>query len=793
MFRSYFKTAWRNIVNDKVYTALNILGLAIGMAVALLIGLWVYSEHSYDKFLPGYEELYQVKMNADNNGEITTYSSTSLALADALRMNIPEIKYVAETDWMGPHGLMAGNRKFYMNGGQVGADFLKMFRYPLLQGNAATVLQQPYSIVLTASTAAALFGNEDPLDKIVRVDNTYDLKVTGVLEDLPANSTFQFKYLIPFSFFEQTTDWVKAARRGGWKENSFQVFAQLQEKASYEKVAVKMKNIAKNNDPSVNTEIIMQPMKNWHLYSDYKNGKEAGGFIDYIRMFGIIGILVLLIACINFINLSTARSGKRAKEVGIRKALGSRKSHLVMQFLIESVLITFFAFIISIVLVQLALPGFAVLTGRRISIPFLSGTFWCLMMAYVLITGFIAGCRPAFYLSSFRPVKVLKGNLRTGKGGTIPRKVLIVLQFSCSVALIISTIIVYQQMQHAKNRPIGYNISRLMMTNDNEDLSHNYVALKDELLQSGVVESVTKASSPATNIYSHSKIDYWPGKRADETFGSMGTIAIATDYFKTLGMQLKEGRDFLGSVDADSLSVILNEAAVKRLRLKEPLDQSLTWHDTVKLRITGVVKDALMESPFASVEPTMFIYNPAQSAGNTIMYRLTPDADPELVVEKLKQIFNKYSPGYPYNYRFVSEVYAGKFNLELFLGKLAGLFASLSILISCLGLVGLAAYVAEQRTKEIGVRKVLGASVLQLWMLLLKDFMVLVAISCLIASPLAWFFLQNWLQKYAYRINIGIGAFLAAAFIAIFITTVTTSYQAVRTAVANPLKSLRSE
>ena len=761
------------------------------MAVALLIGLWVYHEYSYDKFLPNYKQLYQVQRNFNSNGEILTFPTTSLKLAEALRNEIPEIEYVAESDWMGPHGLMVGSKKFYMTGGITGGDFLKMFQYPFLQGNPQSVFNDPFSIVLTQSTAKALFGNEIPLGRMVRFDNERELKVTGVLKDLPANSTFQFNFLVPFSYVDQISEFVKNQRTGSFSGNAFQQFVQLKPGVTYAQVAAKIKDITKkekDNTNAMKSDVILQPIQDRHLYSEYKNGKAVGGFIEYVRMFSVIGSLVLLIACINFINLTTARSEKRAREVGVRKAIGSQRKDLIFQFLIESLLLTFIAFLFSLLFVQLALPSFNALTGKNISIPFANSFFWIIISACVFTTAIVAGSRPAFYLSSFNPVKVLKGTIQGGKAAALPRKILVVMQFSCSVALIISTIVVYKQIQYAKNRPTGYDLNRLMMTNMNADIGRNYVAIRNELIQKGIVETVTMASSPATDIYWHSDIDSWPGKNAGETV-EMGTIIVGEDYFKTLGIGLLQGRDFRSS--ADTTNVIFNETAIHRLRLKEPINQVITWNDK-QYRIVGVAKDALMISPFGSADPTMFLCD-LEDSQEVMMYRLSANTSTQEAIRKLTAVFNKYNPAYPYSYRFADANYAAKFNLELMIGKLSGLFAGLAIFISCLGLFGLAAYIAEQRTKEIGIRKVLGASVSQVWLLLSKDFILLVVISCVIATPVAFYFLQNWLEKYPYRISIGAGVFVLAGLIALAITLITISFQSIKAALMNPVRTLRAE
>jgi putative ABC transport system permease protein len=794
MIKNYLKIAWRNMLNNKVYSALNIVGLAAGMAVALIIALWVFNQYSYDKFLPDYKQLYQVELNfTDPHEGEHTQQAVSLPIADVLRKNYPEVKYVAESDWMGQHDLLVGNKKLYMNGAAVGSDFLKMFQYPLIKGTSNSVFRDAYSIVLTESTAKALFGDADPIDKTVRIDNKHDVKVTGVMQDVSKNSSLQFNYLLPFSYSEQTEDWMKNARTT-YYNNSFQMFVQLQSNADYGKLAPKIKNIVYNGGPQMRPAkpvVLLHPLKDWHLYSEFKNGKEVGGFIDYVRMFSIIGMLVLLIACINFMNLSTARSEKRAREVGVRKAIGSQRKDLIFQFLTESILITFLAFLLSVLFVQLALPSFNTLTGDFISIPYSNPIFWCIMISYVLATGLLAGSRPAFYLSSFNPVKVLKGSIQVGKAAALPRKILVILQFTCSIALIISTVIVYQQIQYAKDRPTGYSAARLMMTDMSGDLSNNYNALKNDLLLTGMVESVASASSPLTGIYMHTGIEKWPGQGAGELGLNVGGVSVSDNYFKTVGMKLLQGRDFSSNWSADTLNVIINEAAVKRMGLKNPINQLITYNGIKSpVRIIGVVKDALMESPFTPVEPAVFNHG---RGGNYVIYRLSSNAKTHDAIERITRIFNAYNPAYPYIYQFVDEEYNHKFNLETLVGKLAGVFAGLAIFISCLGLFGLAAYVAEQRTKEIGVRKVLGASVAQVWILLSKDFIVLVVISCLIASPIALYFLSNWLQKYNYRIAIGPGVFLLSAIAAIIITLVTISFQAIKAALTNPVKSLRSE
>jgi putative ABC transport system permease protein len=792
MFKNYFKTAWRNLVQNKVYSLLNILGLATGMAVALLIGLWVHYQFSYDKFLPNHDNVFKVGKQYIDKGTKQVVMATPQPLADALRKDVPGIQYVARTDWMKPHGLSVSDKKLYMPGGMVEKDFLKIFQYPFLKGNANNALQDTYSVILSETAAIALFGHEDPLNKIVRIDNEHDLKVTAVIKDLPANSTLQFSFLVPFEYYLQNTEGAKA-NADNWSNLTLQTFVTLQPNVSHAKIQPSLNTIIARYFPQEYKEsksvVTMQPMNNWHLYSDYKNGIVTG-FIDYVKMFSIIGILILLIACINFINLSTARSEKRAKEVGIRKAIGSLRSQLVLQFLTESVVMVAMAFCICLLLVQFLLPSFNQLTSSSISIPYTSGIFWQCMIAYILLTGLIAGSRPAFYLSSFKPIKVLKGTMKIGKLASTPRKLLVVLQFTCSIALIISTVIIYQQVQHAKDRPTGYDANRLVMTDASADIQQNFVALKNELLQSGVVTAVTQSSSPVTGNTNYNGILEWPGQTPGENIG-IATIGVAdVDYFSTMGMQLLRGRNFKGNVD--SLNVIVNESAVRGMHLKDPINKTIRWGGSDQpVRIIAVVKDALTGSPFFKPEAALFFYNSSRS--RVVTYRLNPSVNAHQAITTLSTIFNKYNPSFPYSYNFVDDIYAAKFKLELLIGKLAGLFAALAIFISCLGLFGLAAYTAEQRNKEIGVRKVLGASVYQIWLMLAKDFVVLVLISCIIAAPVALYFLQNWLQQYEYRISISADVFIASSIAAILITLMTISFQSIKAAIANPVKSLRTE
>ena len=792
MLKAYFKTAWRNLIRNKVYSTLNILGLAAGMAVALLIGLWVNDQLSYDKFFPGSELVYQVKYNLNDHGSIRTENSISLPLGDALKNDVSEVAYV--TPFFGPisNRLTAGEKNLYPFGINAGADFLKIFRYPLLKGDREQAMKNENSIVLSESMAKSLFGSIDVIGKAVRIDGNDPRMVTAVFKDLPAHSSFHFDYITLFTYTPGS--WIDAARTS-WNRDFFQLYLALKPNTSAAQAEARMKMLVKKYAPATyavtHEEVTVQPMKDWRLYSDYRNGVAVGGLIDYIRLFSITGIFVLLIACINFMNLSTARSGKRAREVGVRKVIGGTRKGLVLQFLIESLVLTFFAFVLSLLLVYLLLPAFNALTKTSIRIPYTKPGFWIIMGSYVILTGLLAGSRPALYLSSFQPAKVLKGAMFTGHAATLARKVLVVLQFSCSIILIISTVVVYQQIRHAQSRPTGYDANRLVVTDAGY---YHYKALKQSVLESGLVSSMTKSTMEVTGITAQNSIDDWPGRLPNEPLSLLYNAVADTDYFKTLAIPLVAGKNFVGNLGVDSFGVILNEAAVRRMRLKDPVGQTIAWsaaNAPSHLKIIGIAKDMLTKSPFTPAEPTMFVYQPGATFNLT--YRLAPNVNTQVAMEKLKTLFLKNDAAQPFAYHFVSDKYASQFELELLIGKLAGIFAALAIFISCLGLFGLAAYSAEQRTKEVGIRKVLGASVVQVLVLLSKDFVLLVGLSCLIASPIAFYFLHQWLQGYYYRVSIGLGVFVYSALAALGITLLTISFQALKAALMNPIKSLRTE
>ena len=789
MIKNYIKIALRNILRSKMYSMLNIAGLATGMAVAILISLWVWDEISFDKYHKNYDRLAQVMVVATNGNEIYTGQTTSLPMATALQENFgADFKYVSHVSSNGPHILAIGDRKISQPGMWVEEAFPIMFSLKMLSGNA-NALKDPSSVLLSESVANALFNDTDPLNQTVRIDNTNDMKVAGVYEDLPLNTTQRdVKLLLPWSRYVDDNDWVKNAQTQ-WGNHMCQAFVELQENTDLEKVNAKIKNVPTPHISFSKEELMVHPMSKWHLYSEFKGGKVVGGRIGMVRLFAIIGIFALLLACINFMNLSTARSEKRSKEVGIRKTIGSLRSQLVVQFLSESVMMASLALILAILLVVLSLPFFNALADKSVAIPWSNVFFWLLVVFFTVFTGLVAGSYPALYLSAFKPVKVLKGTFKTGRNAGLPRKMLVIIQFTVSVALIIGTMIIYRQIQHAANRPVGYTREGLITVDMNTpDFYGHYDALRNDLLETGAVDNMAESNSAPTQVWSNNFVD-WKGKDPNINV-SPGTIAVTHDFGNTIGWTIKEGRDFSRSFATDTFAFILNESAVKMTGFKNPVGKTIRWQNQEHM-IVGVVKDMVMESPYQPIRPTIFHLNP--SWARLITLRIKPGISIKEGLNKIEPVFRKYNPGSPFVYKFTEEEYAKKFSDEKRLSNLTTVFAILAIFISCLGLFGLASFVAEQRTKEIGIRKVMGASVFNLWRLLSNDFVILVIVSCAIAIPLTWYFLNEWLQQYEYRTAISWWIFAAAGFGALVITLLTVSFHAIKTAIANPVKNLRTE
>ncbi len=793
MLKNYFKTAWRNLGKSKLHSFINIGGLSIGITVAILISLWLYDEISFNKNFKNYDRIAQVIQNVTNNGEVQTWRGVPFPLAEELRKNYgADFKHIVMAVSWGDHILTFHDKRLKQTGAYFEKEAPDMLSLQILHGSAS--LSEPASILLSSAAAKAYFGNEDPVNKLMKIDDMPVVKVMGVYKDFPRNSAFDdLNFISTWDLLYSNSDWMKTTE-DPWRPNFTSLFVQLNDNTDMAKVSAKIKDAKlKKVNPQLakkKPELFLHPMRDWHLYSEFKNGVNVGGAIQYVWMFAIIGIFVLLLACINFMNLSTARSERRAKEVGIRKTVGSLRRQLIAQFFSESLLTVFFAFALSLLLAQFTLSFFNEVANKHMSIFWTKPFFWLFSIAFIIITALIAGSYPAFYLSSFKPIKVLKGTFKAGRYAAIPRKVLVVLQFTVSVALIIGTVIVYQQIQFAKNRPVGYTRNGLVsIPMMNSAIHDHFNAVKDELIKTGAIASISESESPTTAIYNSTSGFSWPEKDPNLSV-DFKVVNASYDYGKTIGWQIKQGRGFSRNFATDSSAVMLNEAAVHYMGLKKPVGERVTWWGK-PLTVIGVINNMVIESPYD--EPKPVIYGLSTDPGNVAIVKLNPLVSAKDALAKIEPVFKKFNPDQPFEYNFVDEDYAKKFNDEERIGKLAGFFAILAIAISCLGLFGLASFVAEQRTKEISVRKVLGATVFNVWNLLSKEFVMLVTISFIIAIPVAYYFMHNWLQNYTYRTELSWWIFAAAGIGSLLITILVVSFQSIKAAIANPVKSLRAE
>jgi ABC-type antimicrobial peptide transport system permease subunit len=799
MFKNYLKIAWRNLWNNKGYSFINIGGLGLGMAVTLIIGLWVQDELSYNNYFPNKEKIAQIFQSQTFNGNTGTGPAIPRPLEKALRDGYKDnFKHLIMASWTNDSYLKYGEKSLSRPGNYMQREAPELFNLQIIKGEKDG-LRELNSIMLSASTATALFGNDDPIGKIVKVSNEFDLSVTAVYSDIPFNNTFNdTEFIIPWEKYLATREWVRNAE-DSWGNNSFQMFVQITDNTTIEKVSTTIKNVKKNLDEDAaefNPQLFLFPMKDWHLRSQFENGKQSGGRIKYVWLFGIIGAFVLLLACINFMNLSTARSEKRAKEVGIRKSIGSQKGQLIYQFLSESFLVVVLAYVIALIIVLLCIGGFNELARKEMVFPWGSSSFWGISVGFIIFTALLAGSYPALYLSSFKPVDILKGTFKVGRYAGLPRKILVVIQFTVSVAFIIGTVIVMQQINYAKNRPIGYDKEGLIqIPTFSQDFSGKTELMRTEFLGSGAVLEMSTSSSPTTQIWSNRSGFTWEGK--PEGFQEdLAWTEVSPEYAKSLGLEIVEGRDFSRDFATDSLGVLINETAKKYLGMENPIGQLLKDDSdedpNPPLKIIGVVEDMIAQSPYEPVKQAMYVYDRSDN-GSYYNLRLNPkqSATQNLVI--VERVFKEHFADVPFEYQFVDDQYGEKFASEERIGTLSGIFTALAILISCLGLFGLTSFVAEQRTKEIGVRKVLGATVFNVWNMLSKDFLKLVVISCFIAIPIAYYVMNGWLQEYPYRVVLQWWIFALAMFGAMGVTVLTVSFQAIKAAKQNPIKSLRME
>jgi putative ABC transport system permease protein len=794
MFGNYLKIAFRNLVKNKVNSFINIGGLAMGITVAMLIGLWIYDELSFDKYHSEHERIALLQKNRSFNGNIITEQSMSIPLAAKLRESYGKyFEEVVASSYGGEKSLTVGEKTITKRGLFMETGGEKILDLQILEGSPKFPLA-PFEILISDKTKEALFENKSAINQTVHLDKNTPFKIVGVFKSLPQNATYRStSFYSSMDSYLQKEDWLDA--KNLWTENSFPIYVKLAKNVSAEQASSLIKDeIYKvTKDPS-KPALFLYPMDSWHFYPEYRNGLPVATGKDNILIFGLIGILTILLAAINFMNLSTARSEKRAKEIGVRKAIGSGRGQIIGQFYAETFLTILLSALLALFLAQFALPFFNELAEKQINFPWKNPTFWLATMLFSLLLILFSGSYPALYLSSFQPIKVLKGNgsslrVQSSSFELFSRKGLVVFQFSISIVLIISTTIIYKQINFTKSRPLGYETKGLVqIRKNNEELRGHFYAMRQDLLNSGAVVEMAETNSPMSETWHYSSGYTWPAKAT--TAEDLVTLRVTPEFGKTIDWKITTGRDFSRTFSSDTSSVILNEAAVKLMGLKNPINQVIR-KDGKALTVVGVVKNIVMDSPFDPVRPTVFEMIKANAPFITI--KLKPELSADESIAKMEKVLKTYDPAGNFNYLFADRDFNKKFFREKRMSSLISFFAVFAIFISCLGLFGLASFVAEQRTKEIGIRKVLGASVASLWQLLSKDFVVLIIISCLVAAPIAYYFMNSWLQKYTYRTEISWWIFVTSGIGALLITLLTVSYQSIKAALMNPVKSLKTE
>jgi putative ABC transport system permease protein len=806
MFQSYFKIGWRNLLKNKGYSLINIGGLAIGMAVAMLNGFWIWDELSFNQYYRNYNRIAQVANGGTDEGEKWRSTTLSYPLGTELMTHYrSNFTNIVRTSWEQESIIAAGEQKTSGRGLFTDEAAPEVFSFKMVYGTWSG-LKDPQSTMISAATAQRLFGNVDPLHKIVSINKVL-LKVSGVYEDFPRNTKFYgIKFFAPWGVWLSENKWIEERAVNDWSNHFIKIYVQIPHGADFQSISEKIKKAELNNlsdfkdVASRNPEVFLYPMSQWHLFpfSPGRGGDINKEPVRMLWLIGSIGMFVLFLACINFMNLSTARSERRAKEVGIRKTIGSVRRQLIYQFFSESFLVVLFSFGVSLFLVIAFLPSFNDVAAKQIQIPWTNPIFWVFSFGFIFLTSILAGSYPALFLSSFEPIKVLKGTFRLGHLASMPRKVLVVLQFSISVVLINGTVIVYRQIEFAKNRPVGYSRESLIMINKKStDFYGKYDILRNELKNTGAVEEVSESMGPVTEVVSGNGGFDWKDKNPEKD-ESFVTLAVSHEHGKTVGWQFVAGRDFSRDYASDSSGLIINEAAAKYMGLQDPVGEPVNWtwwrtKEKRNYKILGVIKDMVMDSPYKKIEPTIYFIKGFNGVPDWINIRMNSKMSANVVLPKIESVFKKVIPSAPFEYKFVDEEYALKFSAEERIGKLAFIFSVLAIFISCMGLLGLASFTAEQRTKEIGIRKVVGASLLNLWKLLSTEFVVLSILSSIFATPIAYYFLNNWLQHYTYRTEISLWIFVQAGVGALLLTLATVSFQAIKAAMMNPVRSLRSE
>jgi len=788
MFKNYFKTALRNLWKTRGYSFLNIAGLAIGISCAALIFLWIEDELTYNHYFSNGQNIYKIKDRQTYDGTTFVFDATPGLLAQSMKAEIPGIKTTARTTW-GERSLFSlGDKAIYEQGLYVDSGFFSIFHFEFIRGNAVHAFSQLHSLIITEAMANKFFGTTDVIGKALKVDNDKDFLINGVIKDLPENASFEKDHwFAPFKIYEDKNQWLQS-----WGNNGVIAYVETEPHANIAAINKRLDGYVETKTKDAIARMSIYSMNRWRLYDSFdKNGYEKQGRIKYVNLFSLIAWIILIIACINFMNLATARSEQRAREVGVRKVMGAGKRKLIAQFIGESIMTAFISAFVAVAIIYLALPAFNTLVEKHLSVELTNPLHIGALLSITILCGLIAGSYPAFYLSSFKPIAVLKGlKLKTGASAGLIRKALVVIQFTISVILIISTILIYQQIQHAKDRDLGYNKNDLVFMELQGKMLDNFDPIKNDLLETGLVENASLSSQDELQYGSNSGDFGWQGKDPNKQL-LVSVDYVSPEFISTAGMHLINGRNFYPKAAVDSNNIIINETLAKAMNMKNVVGSIVTRGDGSKYTVVGVVKDFIYNNMYTAPAPLIIFCYPAYA--NFLSARFKPNTNLQTDVAKLETIIKKDNPGYPVEYKFVDEEFDQYFKAETLIGKLAGVFATLAIIISCLGLFGLAAYTAERRTKEIGIRKVLGASASGLAGLLSKDFVQLVSISCLIAFPVAWWMMHSWLKDFEYRVQISWWIFIAAGVLAILIALVTVSFQAIKAAMANPVKSLRTE
>jgi len=781
MLKNHLTLAWRNLIRNKVASSINIIGLSVGLATSIIMMLWISHEYSMDTFHTNLSSIHRLMINQQRGDDIHTGDNVCGALAPLLQQEMPELKYVVRALLAGPQLVRVGDKSIYEEGIYVDPDYFNMMTYPALKGRPALALKDAGSVVITAASARKLFGNEDPIGKVIVHDNTHTLKVAAVIRDVPENSTTRFGIVLPFSLFEKEHDWVKR-----WDYNALGIWIQTKPGTSEAGLNKKLKDLLKSHGEN-KTELFAYPMAERYLHSEFRNGHPQGGKIILVVLLGAIGLFVLLIACINFMNLTTARSEYRAREVGVRKTLGASRRRIIFQFLTEAMLMTFIALLLAISLVTWFMPYFTQFTGLHISFNMSNFRTWGSILGIGMLTGLIAGSYPALFLSSFKPVKVLKGVIGSRKGGgSFIRKALVTFQFVISIFLIISTLVIYLQIKHVEQRPIGYDTANLIDLPARGDMIGKLPLVKNELLK---IPGVTSVSGGSDNLIRFSGMTdgiQWPGKKADQNF-LVYLSWVQYDWVKTAGLHLVEGRDFSPAYGADTNACLLNQEAVRMMGLRSPVVGTKLGNTTV----IGVIENFVINDPSRAFKPMLI--NLSKGNMNHFFVRLQNDASWRENLDRIGKAVKKVDPNYPFEFHFIREEYEKEFETVHSLELLLNITGGFAIFISCMGLFGLSSFLTERRTKEIGIRKVLGASVARIWFLLTREFLAPVLLACMIVFPLAIWALHATLQELDYRITLTWWMFAAGGLLSILIALATVSFQGIRAAVENPVKSLRTE